>query len=295
MQIWTVKSHSGQRLDNYLFRELKTVPKSRLRRAIRKGEIRVNGKRAKVSYKLELADKLRIPPLHVDATTPVFCPPRLIELIESRIVHEDEKCLVVNKPSGVAVHAGGGVTAGVIDALRQGRPGQLFELGHRLDQATSGCLVVAKTRVAMLEIHEAFRTGNVEKRYACIVHGEWPRAVTEVNEPLKRITTRDGERRVLVSEDGSEAATEFTVVDQLDGYAWMQAEPKTGRTHQIRVHTQHVGCPILGDTKYSNKASQDGAERLMLHASQISFGNKRSFAVPVDDALQRCWTVLGSE
>lgn len=294
VQILTVRKHAGQRLDNYLFREIKTVPKSRLHRAIRRGEIRLNGKRTKGSTKLAVGDKVRIPPFRVEEAKPLHCPDWLVQLVTDRIVSEDDRILLLNKPSGVAVHGGGNVQAGVVEALRVARPGQMFELCHRIDQATSGCLVIAKTRVALLEAHEAFRRGAVEKVYDAIVHGTWPSNVSEVALPLKRITTRAGERRVLVSEQGSEATTRFEICKRSSAYTWIRAKPITGRTHQIRVHAQSVGHPIVGDFKYLGQVNEAESNRLMLHATQISFGKNHRYSVSIDDALTDFWQALVS-
>jgi 23S rRNA pseudouridine955/2504/2580 synthase len=272
------KESSGQRLDNFLTRELKGVPRTRLYRAMRKGEVRVNKGRVRASYRLVPGDLVRIPPLHQSAPTePSRTPPRLAKQIEERVVHEDDNLLVIDKPSGLAVHGGSGLSFGLIECLRQMRPEQRYmELVHRLDRDTSGLILIAKRARILRELHRQLREKHVDKRYLALVAGKWPSSVSVVEAPLQKNFLLSGERMVRVSGEGKRAVTEFTVVERLRGATLLQVKPITGRTHQIRVHAQHAGFPLLGDDKYNDDRSealarQIGLKRLFLHAASLSF------------------------
>lgn len=271
---------SGQRLDNYLMSRLKGLPRSALYKLIRKGEVRVNKGRAKPERKLLSGEQVRIPPVKLPQPTEIAVPSRQLgSLLESSILYEDKELLIVNKPSGLAVHGGSGVNLGMIEALRQLQPQNRFlELVHRLDRDTSGCVMVAKKRSMLKLLQEALRQRHgIRKTYVALVEGQWPSDVRIVKAPLKRILVGD-ERIVKVSAEGKASETRFTVLEQSARGAMVEAQPVTGRTHQIRVHALHVGCPLLGDPKYGEKQlnadvmqqlkSQKQA-RLFLHAAAL--------------------------
>ncbi|MDR2507339.1 MAG: RluA family pseudouridine synthase [Candidatus Accumulibacter sp.] len=267
----------NQRLDNFLFKWCKGVPKSHVLRIIRSGEVRVNGKRASVSGRLQVGDILRIPPIRLaapgtgdagDAGCHIPLP----------AVYEDDALLVIDKPSGVAVHGGSGVSFGVIEVLRKQRPQAKFlELAHRLDRETSGLLLIGKKRAALTALHEMFReeTGRgVDKRYLLLVRGRWMNPRRDVKLPLLKYLANDGERRVRVSPEGKASRTIFRLMARWENFSLLEAELKTGRTHQIRVHCAHLGFPIAGDGKYGdfelNRTLQKTAlKRLFLHAWKI--------------------------
>lgn len=261
---------AGQRLDNFLMRRLKGVPRSRIYRMVRGGEVRVNGRRSRVGYRLARDDRVRIPP-HV--ATPATAPPpgapeRVAARLVGAVIHDDDDVIVLNKPSGIAVHGGSGVASGVIETLRARRPGGWFELAHRIDRDTSGLLVVARNRRALLAWHEAFRSGRAHKRYDLVVEGAWPKSLRTVRERLIRQVMPNGERRMRTAREGGQSArTDFEVVRRHDSATHLAAFPRTGRTHQIRVHAAWAGHPVLGDDKYAAGAARNG--RLLLHASRL--------------------------
>ena len=269
---------SGQRLDNYLVRELKGVPRTRLYRALRKGEIRVNKGRVRPDYRLVAGDLVRIPPLRQPPPSETPQVPRYWkEQLEQRVVHEDGDLLVINKPSGLAVHGGSGLNFGLIECLRQMRPERRYlELVHRLDRDTSGLIMIASRPSVLRELHRQLREDEVDKRYMALVSGSWPRNRRLIDAPLEKNVLRSGERMVRVSREGKSATTEFAVLERLAGATLVEAKPITGRTHQIRVHAQHAGFPLLGDEKYGNdtleaEAKSLGLRRLFLHAWRLSF------------------------
>ncbi|BBE51241.1 Ribosomal large subunit pseudouridine synthase C [Ferriphaselus amnicola] len=269
---------AGQRIDNFLIRHLKGVPKSHIYRILR-GEVRVNKKRIDQTYRLQLGDLLRIPPVRVAARAEVeaFVPSN-----EFPIVFEDDALLVIDKPAGTAVHGGSGVSFGVIEQLRRARPEAKFlELVHRLDRETSGVLLIAKKRSALTAMHEIMREGNSDKRYLTLVVGDWKNARQHVKLPLYKFDTPQGEKRVMVREDGQQAHTVFNLKQSFGDYTLLEAELKTGRTHQIRVHLSHLGYPIAGDDKYGDFAlnktlMKQGLKRMFLHAHSISFNHPLS-------------------
>jgi len=290
VQYFSIRKHAGQRLDNYLFRELKSVPRSRVMRMIRKGEVRVNGKRAPVHTKLQEGDRIRIPPVWLDEQPTVKVPTWLRKIVATSVVFEDDRMLILNKPHGVAVHAGGSVQIGVIETAREVFDNEMLELAHRIDQGTSGCLILAKTRVSLLELHHAFQKRRIEKQYDVIVEGAWAPEVLEVSIPLRKISLRSGERRVVVDEAGKSALTRFEIVSQAERHTWLKATPQTGRTHQIRVHCLSQQCPIVGDTKYSTQRQKDQPDlRLMLHASRIKLVDGLVVNVPVEESFKAYW------
>jgi len=263
---------AAQRIDNFLLRTLKGVPKSHVYRVLRSGEVRVNSGRVGPDYRLRIGDRVRVPPVRV--STRVKAPPKPAEF---PIVHEDASLLVVDKPAGVAVHGGSGVSYGVIESLRAGRPQTKFlELAHRLDRDTSGLLIVCKKRSALVELHRQLREGEVEKIYAAIVRGVPDREAFEISEPLHKYVTGGGERRVSVHEGGKSARTKVKVVQKGRDSSLLEIRLLTGRTHQIRVHLAHAGHPVLGDDKYGdfdlNRAlAKQGVKRLFLHARKLGF------------------------
>ncbi len=262
----------GQRIDNFLFRHLKGVPKSHVYRILR-GEVRVNKKRVDQTYRLQLGDILRIPPIRV-AEKPES---EYVPATEFPVLYEDEAILAINKPAGTAVHGGSGVSFGVIEQLRRARPQAKFlELVHRLDRETSGVLLVAKKRSALTGMHEIMREGNSDKRYFVLVLGQWKNARQHVKLPLHKFDTPQGEKRVMVREDGQASHTIFTLQKSWPEFSLLEAQLKTGRTHQIRVHLSHLGFPIAGDDKYGDFArnkelAKRGLKRMFLHAHSISF------------------------
>lgn len=267
----------GQRVDNFLTRHLKGVPKSHIYRILRSGEVRVNSKRVDATHRLQIGEVLRIPPIRRQENTesaPVNIPAssRLVP----RILFEDEALIVLDKPAGMAVHGGSGVSRGVIEQMRQEMPNARFlELVHRLDRETSGLLLLAKKRAALTELHRAMRDSDMDKRYLVLVKGRWQNARQSVKLPLLKYATADGERRVAVNPEGQSAHTIFNLKKRLGEFSLLEAELKTGRTHQIRVHLAHLGFPIAGDVKYGdfplNKELQKrGLKRMFLHAYRIT-------------------------
>lgn len=276
---------AGQRIDNYLLSHLKGVPKSMIYRIIRKGEVRVNKGRVKAEYKLQADDVVRIPPVKVSAKeqAPISHKLHQVAQLEQQILFEDEVLLVLNKPSGMAVHGGSGLSFGVIEALRSLRPDARFlELVHRLDRDTSGILLVAKKRSALRHLHEQLRNKTIQKEYLALVRGQWQSHCKVINAPLNKNELASGERIVRVSEQGKPSETRFSVEERYGQEATLiKAMPVTGRTHQIRVHTQYAGHPIALDSKYGDqtfdqKMQTFGLNRLFLHAYAIRFEHPKS-------------------
>jgi 23S rRNA pseudouridine955/2504/2580 synthase len=286
-QLVTISDEEAdQRIDNFLLRICKGVPKSHIYRVLRSGEVRVNKGRIDQTYRLKSGDVVRIPPVRVAERTNNAVPGA-----EFSILFEDSHLLVIDKPAGVAVHGGSGVSYGVIEQLRAARPDAKFlELVHRLDRETSGILLLAKKRSALTHLHEQIREGRLDKRYLALVHGEWRNTRQHVKLPLFKYTTPEGERRVRVQADGLPSHTVFNLIRRYGDFALLEAELKTGRTHQIRVHLASSGFPIAGDDKYGdfalNRALQkaDGQrvvlKRMFLHAYQITFMHPET-GVPV--------------
>ena len=272
----------GQRIDNFLLRVAKGVPKSHIYRILRSGEVRVNKGRVPAEYRLQVGDRLRVPPIRTaERPSQAAVPARNFE-----IAFEDEALLVVDKPSGLAVHGGSGVSFGVIEQLRRARPlAKFLELAHRLDRETSGLLVVAKKRGALTKLHDMFREGGIGKRYLALVSGRWRNELQHVRLPLHKYLTAEGERRVSVNADGKVAHSIVRLVARWENFSLVEVELKTGRTHQIRVHLAHLGFPIAGDDKYGdfplNKALQKtGLGRMFLHAAKLALTHPLS-GVPV--------------
>ena len=270
------ESGVGQRIDNFLFRHLKGVPKSHIYRILR-GEVRVNKKRIDQTCRLQLGDLLRIPPIHLAEKTVID--ETHIPAVEFPIIYEDDALVVLNKPSGVAVHGGSGVSFGVIEQMRRARPQAKFlELVHRLDRETSGVLLLAKKRSALTAMHEIMREGNSDKRYFALVLGQWKNVKQHVKLPLHKFDTPQGEKRVMVREDGQASHTIFALQKSWAEFSLLEAQLKTGRTHQIRVHLSHLDFPIAGDDKYGDFAHnkvlmKQGLKRMFLHAHSIAFAH----------------------
>jgi 23S rRNA pseudouridine955/2504/2580 synthase len=278
--ITVLEPFAGQRLDNHLIRTLKNLPKSKIYKIIRKGEVRVNKKRAKPEYNIQTGDIIRIPPLMLQEKTSYVAPKQVQNKIEDAIIHEDKNLIIVNKPESMAVHGGSGLSFGIIEALRNSRPKEKYlELVHRLDRNTSGCLIIAKKRSTLKHLQLQFiDTGKVIKKYYALVAGKWQKNNLTVDKPLLKNTLKSGERLVVVNPHGKQATTKYRILQQKSDYSLIEAYPLTGRTHQIRVHCLDSGCPILGDDKYNSLESQQIAKqlncnRLFLHAHSISFKN----------------------
>ncbi len=287
---------AGQRIDNFLRRQLPGLPKGRLYRILRRGEVRVNGGRVRAAYKLISGDEVRIPPARIN-TGPAAPAAGKVADLERHVLFEDKRLLVINKPSGLAVHGGSGVSHGVIELLRAARP-ELRDLSlvHRLDRETSGCLVLAKRRSALRELHQKFRDGTVAKNYLALVIGDWQQGDQLVDAPLLVEHRKHGERHVVVSGAGKPAQTKMRLSRTFGKYSLLQCQPLTGRTHQIRVHALHLGHPVAGDERYGDPevnatARKLGLKRLFLHAQSIAFpddsGNELHFTAPLADDLER--------
>ena len=268
-QIVITESHAGQRVDNFLVSLLKDVPKSYLYRIVRKGEVRVNKGRISINYRLAVGDTVRLPPIRHFSDEKILKPKpshQLLEKLKKAICYEDENLIIINKPVGLAVHGGSGISLGLIEALRKMRPQAPFlELVHRLDRDTSGLLMVAKKRKMLLHLHECLKTGNIKKYYFALVAGKW-KGGNSVDKPLLKYML-SGERRVKVDTEGKNALTRFKVVKAHLDFTLLEAHPITGRTHQIRVHCAYNGNPIIGDQKYGESSS--GGQRLFLHAYKL--------------------------
>jgi 23S rRNA pseudouridine955/2504/2580 synthase len=286
--------HDGQRVDNFLRTELKGAPKSLVYRILRTGEVRVNKGRAKPDSRVHTGDVVRIPPLRLSEEVPVRVGGSLEETLVNAVRYEDEHLLVIDKPAGLAVHAGSGVKVGVIEALRVLRPETPgLELAHRLDRETSGVLVLAKDRPTLMELHELFRGDSAKKSYLALVRGHWPDGLREVDAPLEKGTVRGGERIVEVRGDGKASRTLFKVKQALRGCTLVEASPITGRTHQIRVHAAYKNHPIAGDDKYGDaqfdrSLKEHGLNRLFLHAARIELprpGGKLRVEAPLPAEL----------
>jgi 23S rRNA pseudouridine955/2504/2580 synthase len=268
----------GQRLDNFLGRILKDVPKTHIFRVIRKGEVRVNGKRAKPDQRLQASDIVRVPPVRTGAAAPPRrASPAMVQSLSGAIVYEDPRLLVIDKPAGVAVHGGSGVSFGVIEALRSARPDETLELVHRLDRDTSGLLLVARKPAALRTLHALMRDGEVDKKYLALVKGKWELGKKRIDVPLRTDTRVGGERTVRAHESGKEAVSVFKPVQFFGKKASLvEVSLETGRTHQIRVHATHAGYPLAGDEKYgetefNEKMKIYGLSRMFLHAHHLSF------------------------
>ena len=299
------EEEAGQRLDKYIQRRLGQIPRSRVYRVIRKGEVRVNGRRAGPELRLQLHDRVRVPPVRITPPAVEARPPTdLAARITQAIVHEDESLIVLDKPAGVAVHGGSGVSFGVIEALRAARPGEPLELVHRLDRDTSGCLLIARRPAALRELHALMRTNAFEKRYLVVVKGKWDLGAKRIDVPLRTDTRVGGERAVRAAASGKASVSDFRPVQFFGRTATlMEVTLHTGRTHQIRVHAAHAGHPVAGDEKYGdaafNEAMRDlGLRRMFLHAHSLSFswprGGEFSINTPLPAELAALIDVLAA-
>lgn len=298
---------AGVRLDNFLTRLLGGVPRSRVFRIVRRGEVRVNGKRASPETRLQSGDKVRIPPVSLPAPDapppPARVPRTLIETVRAAIISENERLIVVNKPAGIAVHGGSGVSFGIIEALRAARPEETLELVHRLDRDTSGCLLVARKPAALRVLHALMRDGLVQKGYLALVKGQWDLGKKRIDVPLNTESRMGGERTVRVQAGAKAAVSLFSPVQSFRKRASVvEVELETGRTHQIRVHAAHVGHPVAGDEKYGDKdfnarMREEGLERMFLHSHRISFdwpnGGDFSASAPLPPDLAAVLDALG--
>ena len=287
---------AGQRIDNFLRRQLPGVPKGRLYRLLRRGEVRVNGGRIRAEYKLQEGDEVRVPPVQIRSES---SPPSagLTAKLAGRVLFEDKKLLVIDKPSGLAVHGGSGLSHGVVELLRHARPElKDLSLAHRLDRETSGCLVLTKRRSALRQLHARFRDGEVEKNYLGLAIGDWQLGEQLIDRPLLVTHRKDGERHVIVSNEGKAAKTRVQLSRTYGKYSLLQCAPLTGRTHQIRVHLEHMDHPLAGDERYGDSAANRvakklGLRRLFLHAQSIAFpdehGNELHFTAPLADDLEQ--------
>lgn len=306
VQFFTISDdEGGQRIDNFLLTKLKGVPKSLVYRIVRKGEVRVNKGRIKPEYKLQAGDLVRVPPVRVAEKSEPQISTKLNKVaeLEQQILFEDDVMLIINKPSGIAVHGGSGLSFGVIEALRALRPQARFlELVHRIDRDTSGILLVAKKRSALRSLHEQLREKVVQKDYLALVRGQWQSHVKTIKAPLLKNELASGERIVKVSPEGKPSETHFRIEERYENATLVKASPITGRTHQIRVHTQYAGHPIACDDKYGErdfdqKMQEIGLNRLFLHAYSIRFqhpktGEEMVVTAPLDKKLKGCLTRL---
>lgn len=290
---------AGQRIDNFLLNKLSSVPRSRVYRLLRRGEVRVNGGRVRAEYKLSPGDTVRLPPVTINAPGPPPPGKPAADMLE-RAIFEDKRILVIDKPAGVAVHGGSGISHGVIELLRASRP-DLKDLGlvHRLDRETSGCLVLAKRRSALRELHEKFREGVVEKNYLALAAGDWQHGDYLVDDRLDVDHRKDGDRHVIVGDEGKRAKTRISLSRTFGTFSLLQCRPLTGRTHQIRVHAEIMSHPLVIDERYGDpdankKARKLGLRRLFLHAQSIAFpdksGNELHFTAPLADDLDHFLT-----
>lgn len=277
---------AGQRIDNFLLGRLKGVPKSHIYRLLRSGQVRVNKGRIKQTYRLQAGDLVRVPPVREAAReAPPSPSARLLATLEASILYQDAGLLILDKPAGLAVHGGSGISLGLIEGLRALYPKAPFlELVHRLDRDTSGCLMVAKKPAVLRELHELLRGRGVRKHYLALAQGQWPKDLREIDLPLRKNTLRSGERVVRVDPEGKPAVSRFRVLETLPGASLVEIELLTGRTHQIRVHAAHAGHPLAGDDKYGERdfnyrLKVRGLQRLFLHARRLDI--RRAEAPPV--------------
>jgi 23S rRNA pseudouridine955/2504/2580 synthase len=269
------QDRDGQRLDNFLSARLKGLPRSVIYRVIRTGQVRVNGGRAKPATRLSTGDIVRIPPARIRETNPGDIPPAVLQLIDQSICYEDQGVMVIDKPSGMVVHGGSGLSWGIIDVVRKLRPGLNVDLVHRLDRATSGCLLLALNGDALRELNTQISNNQVEKRYLCLLDGKLNQDLVQVNEPIGQYE-RSGQKFMRVDPEGKPAHTTFRLLENFTDCCFAEAQLHTGRTHQLRVHAAHRGAPLVADDRYSPATRQkfwkkQGLKRLFLHAHQVNF------------------------
>jgi 23S rRNA pseudouridine955/2504/2580 synthase len=269
----------NQRIDNFMHKKFKNAPKNMIYRIIRTGKVRVNKKKIAPFYKLKIGDILNIPPIQVPyKKRNIFILERTKNILLNHVLYEDESLLIVNKPSGIAVHGGSGLKFGIIEFFRQCYPKNRFlELVHRIDRETSGIVMIAKKRLALISLHEQFRKNNIQKKYIALVHGLWPLNIKKISQPIKKKLFNNQKQKVFIAQTGKFAETYFKINKQYSRTTLLDIFPKTGRTHQIRVHTSHIGHPILFDTRYgqhdldNNINNKIKINRMLLHASEIHF------------------------
>lgn len=305
VQFITVKADDiGQRIDNFLINHLKGMPKSRIYRIVRKGEVRVNKKRVAVNYRILTGDVIRLPPIMLEEKAKTIAPSTLtMDQLKSRIIFEDENIIIINKPAGMAVHGGSKVRIGVIEALRHAFPKiPNLELVHRLDSETSGCLILAKRKRILRDLHDLLRKGQVKKIYWTLTKGTWKKNELKVDVPLLKSYHEGGKHVVNVSASGKEALTMFKTLESFEDASLMEVRLMTGRTHQIRVHARYRGHPIACDDRYGDRefnklTHQLGLKRLFLHAREIDFilpstGQRIRVLAPLESDLERIINVL---
>ena len=294
-------SHAGQRLDNFLLNQLKGVPRSHIYRILRSGEVRVNKGRKKPHYLLLESDIVRIPPIRVADKKNPGIPEPLLKTLEQSILFEDSHVMVINKPAGLAVHSGSSIAYGVIEILRKLRPeADMLELVHRLDKDTSGCLVIAKDRPSLMQLHDQFRSEDgIDKRYLAILAGRWAGGEKMIDAPLIKNSLKGGERMVMVDAAGKAARSLFTPIDYFNDATHIEIKLFTGRTHQIRVHAAHAGFPVAGDPKYGDPnfnrmLKAKGFKRMYLHAHTLGFNLQQKYKItaPLDDEWKELLKVL---
>lgn len=276
---------AGQRLDNFLIGQLGNVPRSLVYRLVRTGQVRVNGGRAKPMKKLREGDEVRIPPVANQPRADVRVPDELVDTIRQRIVHSDEELMVINKPSGLAMHGGSGIRFGLMDVLDRIEKG--IHPVHRLDRATSGLVIVARSRRASVELQQAFKGRDVEKRYLTLLSGRLEEASMLIDRPLKKIRDASGQHRVIVADNGQPARTRFRLLETVGGFSYVEAIIETGRTHQIRAHAAAIDHAVAGDERYNQNPPPPGLKRLFLHAHYIGLPGpgKRMFSAPLPEEL----------
>jgi len=294
-------SHAGQRLDNFLLNQLKGVPRSHIYRILRSGEVRVNKGRKKPHYRLLESDIVRIPPIRVADKKNPGIPEPLLKTLEQSILFEDSHVMVINKPAGLAVHSGSSIAYGVIEILRKLRPeADMLDLVHRLDKDTSGCLVIAKDRPSLMQLHDQFRSEDgIDKRYLAILAGRWAGGEKMIDAPLIKNSLKGGERMVMVDAAGKAARSLFTPIDYFNDATHIEIKLFTGRTHQIRVHAAHAGFPVAGDPKYGDPnfnrmLKAKGFKRMYLHAHTLGFNLQQKYKItaPLDDEWKELLKVL---
>ncbi len=286
--------HAGRRIDNFLSHFFKTIPKGRIYKMLRKGEVRINKKRIKPNYRLQPDDNLRLPPVYLEENFELKIPHRVIDQLKASILFEDDAFLILNKPSGIPVHAGTGCDFGIIEAFRSMPEfkSNYIELAHRLDRATSGCLILVKKPAVLRQMNKLIKTNKMDKQYLALVKGKWKGGKQIVDAPLVKNSLSGGERVVRVDENGKSALTEFELVKRFPDTSLLKVTLHTGRTHQIRAHCAHMGMPIAldekyGDDEFNKKLKKKGLRRLFLHASHLSFQLADMDRISIDAPLPK--------
>ncbi|MFT4730834.1 MAG: 23S rRNA pseudouridine955/2504/2580 synthase [Granulosicoccus sp.] len=290
----------GQRVDNFLIRECLGVPRSHIYRLIRTGDVLVDGRRIKQTRKLVAGEQVRIPALRVEVRSEVRVPDKLAKSVAASVIFEHDDFLILNKPAGVAVHGGSGLAFGLIDGLRQSRDDSKLSLAHRLDRATSGCLLIGRGLSVTRELQDLFRQREINKHYLALVDGQWPESLTRVDEPLLKNVEHAGERRVVVDASGQSALTYFSIRKRYATATMVDIKLDTGRTHQIRVHSRHSGHAVVGDSRYGDNRrnahfKKMGLNRLFLHSSELSFdwrGERIQVTAPVGEGWTQALSAL---